>query len=90
MTPKAITLRLDTQTAHQLDRQAIREGVPVEAVAARILYEGLFQNRTEALEREVRKLRQNFAAGMQALLVASGRVSADEAKRWVEKIIVSA
>lgn len=83
------TLTVDGALCRELQRKAAQEGVSVETIAARLLYEGLHQTRLESLEREVEKLRQDFAVGLQAMLVMGGNVTPDEAKRWVLKTIVN-
>jgi hypothetical protein len=83
------TLTITEALRRELQRQATREGVPVEVVAARLLTEGLHHTRLESLEREVEKLRQDFAVGLQAMLVMGGNVTPEEAKGWVLKKIVN-
>lgn len=90
MNQQGITISLDADISRELERQANREGTPANAVAARILREGLHQTRIEALERELRKLRQDHAVGLEVLLVASGLATQEQAKRWVLKNIVNA
>lgn len=83
------TLTVAEALHRELQRQATREGSSVEAVAARLLTEGLYHTRLESLEREVEKLRQDFAVGLQAMLVMGGNVTPEDAKRWVLKTIVN-
>ncbi len=89
MSQKSITIAIDADIHRELERQATREGASAEAVAARIIHEGLHQTRLEALEMELRKLRKDHAIGLQVLLVASGSATPERAKRWVLKNIVS-
>lgn len=73
----------------ELRRRAAADGESIENVASSLLSTAVLESPVDDVKAELKKLRGDFAVAVQALLVASGRMRADDAQAWVIKKILA-
>ena len=82
---KEIVLLIPEEVYADLEKEGQARGQTASEVAAKFLIESRGNPELNRLWKEILALRGDVAIGVQALLVASGQMSAGEAKLWVSK-----
>lgn len=92
--PLLISFRLNVEQAEALSTAASEEGLSAHQMAHDLVLSSLWQQKRgeaeglgncEALERQIFELREELALVAEALLTRAGKVSDDDAARWVDE-----
>ena len=93
LTPATIAYRLDEPSRRVLAHRAARLRASPHELARQYLLETLQAPEEQAAMREaiqqlyqaLQSFRSDFAFAVEALLISAGKISKDEARRWVEQ-----
>ena len=95
MTEKARTLGFRLGEVHRktLEARAKKTGSTASELARELVIDGLDDDReidqlrqkVTSVESQIKSLRQDLSVSVQALLVASGKVTAEQAKEWIQQ-----